>query len=138
MVKAESPFLLEYKNFMKLHANPSAALAVTSITASSLSIAQQAFSSSVQVGRDMGVLDWDAQRLEDISEVHLRAWIREKPELVVLGTGKTHRFLAPKLAVQLARAGVGLECMNTAAAARTYNVLLDEGRNVLGAFMIEN
>lgn len=121
---------------MKLHAHPAAELAVTSITQSSLSVAQTPYAASIQVGRAHGVTPWAMTRLDDISEADIAHWAEQKPELVVLGSGLTHRFLAPKLAVMLAQKGVGLECMTTPAAARTYNVLLDEGRNVVGAFIL--
>ncbi len=121
---------------MKLHAHPAAELAVTAITQSSLSIAQTSYTASLQVGRTHGVTAWAAMTIEGISETDIAHWAAQKPELVVLGTGNKHRFLSPKLAVLLAQSGVGLECMTTPAAARTYNVLLDEGRNVLGAFIL--
>ena len=122
---------------MKLHAHPTVELAITAITPLSLSVAQAAHASSIQVGRAQGVTPWSATTLDDISEADIAHWAAQRPELVVLGTGAKHRFLAPKLAVMLAQNGVGLECMTTPAAARTYNVLLDEGRNVLGAFILE-
>ena len=34
--------------------------------------------------------------------------------------------------------GIGLECMDTAAACRTYNILASEGRKVLAALLIES
>lgn len=57
-----------------------------------------------------------------------------KPEVVLLGTGETQRFIQPRLGCALTDAGlgiecmstatdagVGIECMSTAAACRTYN-----------------
>ena len=122
---------------MKLHANQAAELAVTSITPTSLTITQTVFTTSVQVGQSAGAAPWAAKGLDDISEADIAHWAAQKPELVVLGSGSKHSFLAPKLAVLLSRSGVGLECMSTGAAARTYNVLLEEGRDVIGAFIID-
>ncbi len=122
---------------MKLHVNQAAELAVASITPNSLTISQTAFTTSVQVGQTTGAKLWPIQRLDDISEADIAHWAAQKPELVVLGSGSKHRFLAPMLAVLLSQSGVGLECMSTGAAARTYNVLLEEGRDVLGAFILD-
>ncbi len=122
---------------MKLHANQTAELGVMQITATSLTISNTVFTSSVQVGQTTGAQLWQAKALADISEADITHWAAQKPELVILGSGKTHRFLAPKLAVLLSRSGVGLECMSTGAAARTYNVLLEEGRDVVGAFILD-
>ncbi|MEY4730823.1 MAG: hypothetical protein RL020_1981, partial [Pseudomonadota bacterium] len=39
---------------------------------------------------------------------------------------------------ELAAAGIGVEAMDTAAACRTYNVLLAEGRKVAAALIIDS
>ena len=60
-----------------------------------------------------------------------------RPELVIFGSGARQRFLAPALYRALIDARVGLETMDTAAACRTYNVLVAERRPVLAALLIE-
>jgi uncharacterized protein len=122
---------------MKLHAHQAAELAVTHITSASLTVSNTRFEASVQVGQALGAQPWLLSTIDAITEPDVAHWVSQKPELVLLGSGNKHRFLAPKLAVLLARSGVGLECMSTGAAARTYNVLLEEGRDVLGAFIID-
>ncbi len=57
------------------------------------------------------------------------------PEIVLLGTGPSQRFQEAQVVVAFHRAGVGLETMDTAAACRTYNILMAEGRRVLAALM---
>ena len=57
------------------------------------------------------------------------------PEVVILGTGGQLRFPAPELLGELAGRGVGLEVMDTAAACRTYNVLVHEDRAVVAALL---
>jgi uncharacterized protein len=47
-------------------------------------------------------------------------------------------MLHPRLTAGLARAGIGVEVMDTAAACRTYNILMVEGRRVLAAFLLES
>ena len=56
-----------------------------------------------------------------------------EPELVIFGSGARLRFPAPALLRPLIDAGIGVETMDTAAACRTYNVLLAEGRSVVAA-----
>ena len=125
---------------MKLHPHTAAELAITRVNLDrapkSIAVAQQEYAHSLCLHGSFGAQLWTVIEFDAISEADVLAWAAAKPELVVLGTGEKHRFLSPKLAVKLAQAGVGLECMNTAAAARTYNVLLDEGRDVLGAFLL--
>jgi uncharacterized protein len=57
------------------------------------------------------------------------------PELVIFGSGARLRFPAPALLRPLIDAGIGVETMDTAAACRTYNVLLAEGRSVVAALL---
>ena len=59
----------------------------------------------------------------------------EAPQFLLLGTGV--RQLFPETAVRAAfgERAIGLEAMNTGAAARTYNVLLAEHRPVMAALV---
>ncbi|MDF7675883.1 Mth938-like domain-containing protein [Neisseriaceae bacterium ESL0693] len=56
--------------------------------------------------------------------------IGQRPEVILVGTGRQHLFLAPKLVATLASHGIGLESMNTQAACRTCMILRSEGRSV--------
>ena len=60
-----------------------------------------------------------------------------KPELVIFGSGARLRFAAPALLRPLIDARIGVETMDTAAACRTYNVLLAEGRSVVAALLFD-
>jgi uncharacterized protein len=51
--------------------------------------------------------------------------------------GARQRMLDHNMISPLLRAGVGVECMTTEAAARTYNILMAEGRQVIAALLPE-
>ncbi|MDO4878396.1 MAG: Mth938-like domain-containing protein [Neisseria sp.] len=55
---------------------------------------------------------------------------RARPEVILVGTGEKQQFLPPKTVAALAARGIGLECMTTAAACRTFMILQGEGRRV--------
>ncbi|MEZ0231276.1 MAG: Mth938-like domain-containing protein [Methylophilaceae bacterium] len=80
--------------------------------------------------------DWAIGSFDDLSEAAFVQLAELKPEVVLLGTGKTHRFIHPKLSRALTESGIGIECMDTAAACRTYNILMAEGRNVAAALLL--
>lgn len=82
------------------------------------------------------VTDWPASDFASLAEAHFERIAQLAPELVLLGTGATHRFIHPRLGRPLLDIGVGLECMDTAAACRTYNILMAEGRHVAAALII--
>lgn len=58
-----------------------------------------------------------------------------KPEVLLLGTGARQRFPSPAVLRPLLQAGIGVEVMDTQAAARTYNILMAEGRRVVAALL---
>jgi uncharacterized protein len=60
------------------------------------------------------------------------------PEVALLGTGSRQRFPHPRLSRALNEARIGLEVMTTAAACRTYNILMAEGRKVAAALLLES
>jgi uncharacterized protein len=57
------------------------------------------------------------------------------PELVVLGTGATQVFPPAEVMAACLTRGIGIEIMDNAAAARTFNVLAGEGRRVVAGFV---
>jgi len=59
----------------------------------------------------------------------------DAPEVVLIGTGLTQQFLPVAVTQPLLRVGIGVEVMSTQAAARTYNILMAEGRRVMAALL---
>lgn len=66
----------------------------------------------------------------------LAAVLALDPELVLLGTGERQRFPAAEVLAACLTRGVGIDVMDNAAAARTFNVLAAEGRRVVAAFLL--
>lgn len=60
-----------------------------------------------------------------------------KPEVLLVGTGAKQVLLPHRIVQPLLRIGIGVECMSTQAAARTYNILMAEGRQVIAALLPE-
>lgn len=94
------------------------------------------YAASLVVSAERLVADWPPRSLEALTAADIEALLAFKPEVVLLGTGATFRFPEPRALAPLARAGVGLESMDTPAACRTYNILLSEGRNVVAALIL--
>ena len=74
----------------------------------------------------------EALTIEDLTPL---VALDPKPEFVLLGTGPVMRF-APRALVQaLEEQGIGIEAMDSRAAARTWGVLRAEGRWIAAALM---
>ena len=127
---------------MKLHlAHAEGKNLITAYTDDYITINQQHYSNSLIVMPDSLITDWasssyQALTFDNLTAIDFEKITALKPEVVLLGTGKTHKFLHPKVSELLTRQGVSLECMTTAAACRTYNILMSEGRNVAAALLL--
>jgi uncharacterized protein len=82
------------------------------------------------------VRPWPVDELAALTPAHFEQVLQLKPELVIFGSGARLQFIAPALYRALIDARIGMETMDTAAAARTYNVLASEGRSVVGALLL--
>ncbi len=78
---------------------------------------------------------WPAEDIDHLTEETVEAWLELNPELLLLGTGATHRFPEPARLMPLMQTGIGVEIMTTDAACRTFNLLLGEGRRVVAALL---
>ncbi len=74
--------------------------------------------------------------MSDLDDSDFAELLAGDPEIVVIGTGATQVFPARELMFAFARRGVGLEFMDTAAAARTFNVLAGEGRKIAAVLYV--
>jgi uncharacterized protein len=85
---------------------------------------------------DRLVTDWPPQTFADLEEMHFEVIAQLEPEVVLLGTGSRQRFPRPRLIQSLLARGVGVEVMDTAAACRTYNIIMLEDRRVAAALLM--
>ncbi len=64
-------------------------------------------------------------------------WLEENtPEVLVIGTGKRTAFPSHDVMDYLASLHVGYECMDSLSAARTFNILVGEGRSIAAAMLL--
>ena len=121
---------------MKLHVQATSNLnTVTAYGADYIEVNRIRHTGSLILAPDTPVRAWAATDFERLRPEHFEAVLELAPELVLVGTGATQRFLPAQTTSALSRAGIGFEVMDTAAACRTFNILLAEGRRVVGAFL---
>ncbi len=89
--------------------------------------------------RTNGIIkSWAPQNISEFNPEHFLGFCENKPEIVLLGTGKKLTFPHQDCLSILQQNNIGYEVMDTAAACRTFNVLAAEGRDViLAVLMIE-
>lgn len=80
--------------------------------------------------------NWPPRQFPDITLEHLQTALELEPEILIIGTGTELHFPAAAIVADIQRRGIGLEILDTAAACRTYNVLVSENRNVVAALLM--
>lgn len=148
---------------MKLHTDTNSALnTVTGYGDGFVEINQTRFNHAIAFGPMGAVERWPAEAATDITTAlllqaaHLKfapldpmAFLDAtestgpklegiRPEVLLVGTGNRQCMLSHAILLPLLQAGVGVECMSTQAAARTYNILMAEGRQVIAALLPEH
>jgi len=98
-------------------------------------IAERWIAGHVIVSAEQIVEGWTTTAANALTIEDLAPALALAPTILLLGTG-TDRFLPDlELMAALADRRVGLEIMNTPAACRTFNVLLQERRRVVAALL---
>ena len=82
------------------------------------------------------VENWRPRAIADLTEQDLDAVLALSPSVVLLGSGGSLVFPPAAVMAACLTRGIGMEVMDNAAAARTFNVLATEGRRVVAAFLI--
>ena len=80
--------------------------------------------------------DWEPQGPDQLTLEHVGRLADLNPEVVLIGTGARLIWPPRRLLTPLMERQIGFEIMDTAAACRTYNILMFEGRAVIAALMI--
>ncbi len=108
---------------------------IRSVSDEGVRIGDDLYPGALIVAAEAVIDDWAPDSLEALDEEHLAAILTLEPEVVLLGTGAKQQFLHPSRLAPLYRAGIGIEIMTTAAACRTYNILVAEERRVVAALL---
>jgi uncharacterized protein len=122
---------------MRLHLeHDSTAYSIRAYDQGYVRINDQEVRRSVVVMPQQLVTDWPPQHFAALEVAHFEALLALQPEIVLLGTGGRQRFPAPGLLRPLLGQRIGVEVMTTAAACRTYNIIMAEGRQVAAALLM--
>ena len=123
---------------MKLHADSASAThAITAHGPGWVAINGRRVERSLLVLPDRVDTEWGPQDFASLTADHLALLADLRCDVVLLGTGERQRFPSAVLLRPLIEARVGVEVMDTAAACRTYSILVAEGRRVAAALIVE-
>ncbi len=98
----------------------------------------QDWHSSIAIVPEQTVQHWEIEHYADIAEQHIQVFVDAQPELILIGTGKKIHPLDDKLLSIALRYSIGIEIMDSGAACRCHNLLLEEGRRVCTGLLLPN
>ncbi|WP_019882062.1 MULTISPECIES: Mth938-like domain-containing protein [unclassified Methylophilus] len=124
---------------MKLHLHTSEQqYQINGVDSDAVIINRQRYAQPVIVSEQALSTDWFQGAWETLDAQQLAAILDFSPEVVLLGTGDKQRFIHPRHTQAFLSAHIAVECMTTAAACRTFNILTAEGRKVVAALLLES
>ncbi|MDQ6995662.1 MAG: MTH938/NDUFAF3 family protein [Mariprofundaceae bacterium] len=81
---------------------------------------------------------WGPAEVRELELQHFQHLMDISPEVLIIGTGRKTIFPQEKILEYLSDQSFGFECMDSRAAARTYNILIGEGRKTSALFFLPN
>lgn len=124
---------------MKLHATRTQQYqTITAYDENGVEINAVRFNHSLIVLPESAPVAWPVTTFEALTSAHFEQISATTPDVVILGTGSRQHFAHPSLSIALTSRRIGVECMDSKAACRTYNILMAEGRKVALALIIED
>ncbi|MCH8845802.1 MAG: Mth938-like domain-containing protein [Proteobacteria bacterium] len=130
--------LIHYNSYVKIELDSTTTHLnrINSYEQGSILVGNKRFVSSFIITPSILIHNWPPQIFADIAPHHLDQVLEMKPELILLGTGRRQHFPETDLFLNTKKLNVGFEVMDTGAACRSYNILLQEGRNVAAALLM--
>jgi uncharacterized protein len=111
---------------------------IQSYTNDSIKINGIIYQKSIIVSRNTIITDVNVERIQELNEEHLKDVINQNPNIVIIGHQENISPLTMPCFLPLLSNGIAVEPMTVGAACRTYNVLLNEHREVVCLFIFHN
>ena len=116
--------------------NPDFRYLLRGISAEGVLVNDKTLNSSFILTPNDLVENWRPASSQELVADDMQALLDLNPVLVILGTGSRQQFPSAAVMAACLTRGVGIEVMDNAAAARTFNVLATEGRKVVAGFIV--
>lgn len=110
---------------------------INAVSPGEIRIGERLIRSSAIIGARDIISDWPVSAMPELDTDAMESALALEPEIVILGTGRSMVFPGRDIYAQALSRNVGLEVMDTAAACRTFNILVTEGRSVVAALIVD-
>lgn len=121
---------------MQLSIDSGAGLMIQDYSAGKIRINGNDYLCSLILTPQQVISNWRPQHFADLIVADFTPIIDLQPDVILWGIGAEMVFPDHKLLSEVHAARIGIEVMTTAAACRTYNLLMSDGRKVVAALML--
>lgn len=121
---------------MKFTRENSSAATIRRVSGGVIVVGNERFTTTIALTPEGRVERFVPPPLTELAIGHFEPLLETGPELLILGTGERTVFPPRELTFAFARRRIGFEVMDTASAARTFNVLAGEGRRLVAVLYL--
>lgn len=111
---------------------------ITSYQPGSVVINGQVYTCSLWIMPDRLIAPWAPRKVSELTSEHFQEIAALNPTVVILGTGTQFQSVHPAIFSAFYEKKIGVEIMDSAAAARTYTILMAEGRKVAAGLLLNS
>jgi uncharacterized protein len=122
---------------MQLTSDPAASNQIRSFEQGAVHLRNEVIRSDVIISAEEVITDWQPSAFDELSINDFARALELNPDIILFGTGLRQRFPNITVLTEIMRKGVAIEVMETNAACRTFNVLVNEHRSVVAALLVD-
>lgn len=123
---------------MKVTRDQLSPITVRKVAPGEILIGNETVNENVVLTAEQSIERWAAGDASRFAAEDFAAIIESRPEIVVLDTGWQPVLPPRELMFTMARHGIGFESMDTPAACRTFNILINEGRRAAAVLIVND
>ena len=121
---------------MRFSSDPTEQNHIRAYEPGAIHLRDRTLTSNIIISADQIIEDWQPAPLAELSIADFAAAIELQPDVILFGTGAEQRFPDIALLTAIMQQGVAIEVMETHAACRTFNVLINEHRAAVAALLV--
>ena len=118
------------------HDRPDYTYALRAADGQRAKVNDRVFTASFAIAPNQLLESWPVHAADQLTCDDLQPLLAMGPSVLILGTGSEQVFPPAAVMAHCLSQGIGIEVMNNASAARTYNVLASEARKVVTALIL--
>ena len=115
---------------MQINREPTERHSIQAYMESEIQVNNIRYQHSLILSKNKIIPNWPVKSIQELNEETLQPILQINPEVIIIGHTQPATQLPISILQHLSNLRIGIECMLIGPACRTFNVLLNEHRNV--------